>query len=95
MNKKEYKMLHRACKRLKDGPDYRMNHYALILVNTALDFRARVEMVGKAQMHYKRQVGYKYPDLKRKMERFPNTKKVIKILRNIYGPIECGLVQNF
>ena len=75
MNKKEYKMLHRACKRLKDGPDYRMNHYALILVNTALDFRARVEMVGKAQMHYKRQIGYKYPDLKREMERFPNTKK--------------------
>lgn len=76
MNKKEYKMLRRACKRLKDGPDYRMNHYALILINTVLDFQNRVEVVGRAEKYYMKNIGYEsHRDVKRKVERFPDTKK--------------------
>ena len=76
VNKKEYKMLRRACKRLKDGPDYRMYHYALILINTVLDFQNRVEVVGKAQKYYMKNIGYEsHRDMKREVERFPDTKK--------------------
>ena len=76
MNDAEYKRLFQACRRLDDGPDYRMNNYALNVINTALDFMSRVETVNSAMRYYRENVGYKsHKKLKELVDSFPNTKR--------------------
>lgn len=76
MNKSEYRRLFSACHRLDDGPDYRMNNYALNVINTALDFQLLVETVDSAMQNYSDKVGYKsHRKLKELVDSYPNTKK--------------------
>ena len=76
MNETEYKRLFQACRRLDDGPDYRMENYALNVTNTAIDFMARVETVNAAMQYYVDNVGYKsHRKLKELVDSYPNTKK--------------------
>lgn len=75
MNKSEYRRLFQACHRLDDGPDYRMNNYALNVINTALDFQSRAETVNSAMQHYRDNVGYRsHRKLKELVDSYPNTK---------------------
>ena len=76
MNDAEYKRLFQACRRLDDGPDYRMTNYALNVINTALDFMSRVETVNSAMRYYRENVGYQsHKKLKELVDSFPNTKR--------------------
>ena len=76
MNDKEYRALYRACCRLADGPDYRMDNYALNLINTALDFRANVNTVNRAMRHYQENIGYSsHGRLQGIVDQFPNTER--------------------
>ena len=75
MNDAEYDTLYQACLHLDDGPDYRMNNYALNVINTALDFMSRVETVNSAMQYYSDNVGYKsHRKLKELIDSYPNTK---------------------
>ena len=76
MNTTEYRALYRACRRLDDGPDYRMNNYALNLINSALDFMSNVKTVNKAMCHYQENIGYSsHRKLKSIVNQFPNTER--------------------
>lgn len=76
MNTTEYKALYRACRRLDDGPDYRMSNYALNLINTALDFQFNAKAVNKAMCHYQENIGYSsHRKLKEIVNKFPNTER--------------------
>ena len=76
MNQEDYNALFEACLQLDDGPDYRMNNYALNVINIALDFQSRVETVNSAMIYYENHVGYRsHRKLKKLVESFPNTKR--------------------
>ena len=87
MNKQEYNNLYQACRRLADGPDNRMSHYARNLINTALDFQMKVEVVLEAEKFYLENVGYEsHGYLKREVEYFPNTRKGnIRLARHLWS----------
>jgi len=81
MNTTEYRELYRACRRLDDGPDYRMENYALNLINTALNFQSNVKTVNKAMCHYQGNIGYRsHRKLKGIVNNFPNTEHGNKCL---------------
>ena len=76
MNTTEYRALYRTCRRLDDGPDYRMNNYALNLINTAIDFQSNVKTVNKAMCYYQEYIGYSsHRKLKSIVNQFPNTER--------------------
>lgn len=75
MKDAEYDALYEACLHLDDGPDYRINNYALNVINTALDFMSHVETVNSAMQYYMDNVGYKsHIKLKELVDSYPNTK---------------------
>ena len=70
LTKKEFR-------KLKDGPDYRVDDYVTNLLLTALDFRMRVDTALPAALeHYRNNHGYRtHKKLKSYMDKFPNTKR--------------------
>lgn len=85
MTNSEYGKILSACKKLKDFKDYRMYDYICILFNTVLDFQMKTPVVAKAFKHY-RENHWKsirtHSDLKRVIDKYPNTKKCNTILAN-------------
>lgn len=76
MNDSEYAALYKACQRLNDGPDYRMDNYALNLINTALDFQSHVKAVNDAMEFYRKNISYSsHRGLKSVVDSFPNTNR--------------------
>ena len=76
MNNSEYAALYGACQELKDGPDYRMDNYALNLINTVLDFQLPVKAVNAAMQFYKKNIVYSsHRGLKSVVDDFPNTNR--------------------
>ena len=76
MNDTEYADLYAACHKLDDGPDYRMNNYALNLINTVLDFQLPVNAVNAAMCFYQKNIGYSsHRGLRSVVDYFPNTSR--------------------
>lgn len=76
MNDKEYRALYKACRKLDDGPDYRMSNYALNLINTVLDFQSKAETVNNAMLYYQENIGYSsHRKLKSIVDQFRDTNR--------------------
>ena len=76
MDQKEYNALFQACLQLESAPDYRMDNYALNIINTVLDFQSRVETVNCAMSYYKCCRNYQsHKKLRAIVDSFPNTKQ--------------------
>jgi len=73
MNAQEYKKLYAACKELDDGPDHRVDDYALNMIITAIDFQANSEVVQKAIEFFSENIGVStYDKLSKILGQFAN-----------------------
>ena len=82
---KDYKKLIKACGKLTEFRDYRMDDYISILFNTVLDFQLKTPTVVKADEYYTQNLWSKirtHADLKRVLNAYPNTKKSNTLLAN-------------
>jgi len=78
IDKNDYEKLSKACCKLTEFRDYRMDDYISILFNTVLDFQMKTPAVTKADAYYKQNNWSKirtHQDLKKVLLHYPNTKK--------------------
>jgi hypothetical protein len=71
----EYSRLRKACSKLENGPDYRVNDYVTNLNNTVLDFQMKSPVVGAALKYFKKTHKIRtHFELRRLIDSFPSTK---------------------
>ena len=87
LTSKEASSLVAGCRRLKDGPDYRVNNYISNVMNTVLDFQMDSKVVGASSEHFRQ---YHHVNSHRKLAAivasFPNRKAGnLRLAQHLWG----------